>query len=387
MHGDAGMRGDEPRERSHGVRAGGLRAGLVIDADGHVMEPFEIWRELPEPYRSVAPRLVSDDRGDRFAFGDLEVELDVAPGDFATPGGFRAGSTLGRRFDEIHPGAFDPTARLALLDEQGIDVTYLYPTFLLNLDMHADGMRQAMNEVYDDWVSDFCATDPQRLRWVAPISRNDLDHAVREVERAARLGASAIFLSPVPTNAGMLLGDPAEDRLYGAIAETGLGLAVHASDPWNSTLAWRPILPTRWMWDCGSASLEMQFAMIWVFGNGLLDRFPTLRVGFFEGNLGWFPYLIQKMGMSYEHFGALFPAPARSPLETFRERCWISGETEEPLLPMVVDLIGADRCLWASDFPHHEATWDPVEELEEAPLSDLDRRAMAVTAPQTFYGR
>ncbi len=199
------------------------------------------------------------------------------------------------------------------------------------------------------------------------------------------MGASGVFLSPVPAHDGTLLGDATEDRLYGAIAESGLALAVHASDPWNSTLNWQPLLPSRWMWDCGSASLEMQFAMIWVFGNGLLERFPTLRVGFFEGNLGWFPYLIQKMAMSYEHFGALFPAPDRSPLETFIDRCWISGETEEPLLGAVVELIGADRCLWASDFPHHEATWDPVAELEEADLSDADRATMATTAPMSFY--
>ena len=344
---------------------------LVIDADGHVMEPFSVWQEYLDPqFREYAYHLVDVDGVKKLAMGDFVVDMDVAAGDFASPGGLRAGNAKGRGFDEIHPAASEPGPRLALMDEMGIDVSVLYPTFVLTAQNLPDGLREAMVDTYTRWMHDFSATDPRRLKWVGFVPRNSAAEAVAAVERAAELGACGLFVSSAPAADGRLVGDPAEDPFLAAAVAHDLAVGIHVSDTWTSTHDFQRLTPTRWMWDVLSGPSEIMLSMVHVFGSGLLDRHPQLRVGFLEGNVGWFQWLIHKMEESYENFGSVVAMPERTPLEQFRERCWISGETGEAELADVAELIGADRCLFASDFPHYEASWKPVDELTDR--ADLD---------------
>ncbi len=361
---------------------------LVIDGDGHVMEPFTVWQTYLDPgLRDFAYRTVDVDGEERLAMGDFLIDMDVSPGDFATPGGLRAENAEGRGWNDIHAAASEPGPRLALMDEMGIDVSVLYPTFVLTAQNLPDGLREGIVDAYERWMVDFCATDPKRLKWVAFVPRNSVEEAVAAVGRAADRGASGLFVSAAPAPDARLVGDPAEDAIYAAATDHDLAFGIHVSDTSTSTHDFGRLMPTRWMWDVVSGPFEIMLAMVQGFGNGMLDRHPNLRLGFLEGNIGWLPWLIRKMEESYENFGSMFPMPEQTPLEQFRERCWVSGETGEKELADVAALVGADRCLWASDFPHYEASWKPVDELtERMDLTSEQKREMLVDASVSFYG-
>src|SRR6266851_3646658 len=114
----------------------------VIDADGHVAEPSVVWTEYTEP-----------------AFRDRVIQIRPS-------------------------AAFDPQARLALMDEEGIDVAVLYPTlWLLYGDIHDPRVAAAACRAYDDWIADFCRADPRRLFAVAPMPIQSVEEAVREMRR------------------------------------------------------------------------------------------------------------------------------------------------------------------------------------------------------------
>ena len=214
-----------------------------------------------------------------------------------------------------------------------------------------------------------------------------VEEGVAAVERAAELGVCGLFVSSAPAADGRLVGDPAEDPIDAAAVAHDLAVGIHVSDTWTSTHDFERLTPSRWMWDVLSGPSEIMLSMVHVFGNGLLDRHRQLRIGFLEGNVGWFGWLIEKMEESYENFGSVVTMPEQTPLEQFRERCWISGETGEAELAGVAALIGADRCLFASDFPHYEASWKPVEELtDRADLDDDQKRAMLLDSAVSFYG-
>lgn len=364
----------------------------VIDADGHVLEGPAFWLEhLPDLLDrafSLEPGSAFDDGVDRLRLGGHEVTLDLAIGDGCTPGGLAAGNATGRGFEDIHPGAFDAGSRLELMDEMGIDVSVLYPSLLLMSQMFDDDVRAEIVDAYQRWIEDFCSADPGRLRWVTPVPRVDVDEGVDLVRRAAGRGAVGAFVSAAPTPRGeRLLGDPDEDPILDALAAHDLPLAVHVTDGWNSTFAMRRLLPTRLHWDVAAGPIDMMHGMLYVMTSGMLDRFPALRVAFLEGNVGWVPYWLHKIGESYEHLSSRYAAPAQRPLDQFRARCWVSGETDEPSLPDVARELGATRCLWATDFPHFEASWKPVEELTDRhDLDDAAKRAMLCEGPASFYG-
>ncbi len=365
----------------------------VIDADGHVLEGPEFWLEhLPADVAARAFALEPADGSpgsvDRMHLGGLAVDLDIAIGDGCTPGGLGAGNATGRGFEDIHPGAFAPGPRLELMDEMGIDASVLYPSLLLMSQMFDDGVRAEIVDAYQRWIQDFCAADPVRLRWVTPVPRVDVDEAVEVVRRAAERGAAGAFVSAAPTPGNdRLLGSDEEDPILDALVAQELPLAVHVTDGWNSTFAMRRLLPNRLHWDVAAGPIDVMHGMLYVMTSGMLDRFPALRVAFLEGNVGWIPYWLHKIGQSYEHLSSRFPAPAQRPLDQFRARCWVSGETDEPSLPAVARELGPSRCLWATDFPHFEASWKPVEELTDRDdLDETTKRAMLCDGPAAFYG-
>jgi predicted TIM-barrel fold metal-dependent hydrolase len=359
----------------------------VIDADGHVLEGLGWLEQLPADLAARA-FAIEDGEPPILVMGEHRVRMDIAIGDGSRPGGLRAGEARGGGMEDVPAAAFDPEPRLALMTEMGIDVSVLYPTLLLMIQMVGDELRAPMVDAYQRWMHEFCAADPSRLRWVTPLPRNDVDEACRLAERGVERGAVGVMVSAAPTpGAGRLLGDVAEDPIYAAVAAADVPMAVHVSDAWNSTIDLHRLTPTRFMWDVAAGPFDMMLGMLHAFGGGLLDRHPTLRVGFLEGNLGWLRYWLHKMEESYEHLGSVFAAPEQAPLEQFRDRCWISGETGEPELVDVARTIGADHVLFGSDFPHYESTWTPVEELTgRDDLTADEHRAILHDAPVSFYG-
>lgn len=365
----------------------------VIDADGHILEgPGFFFEYLPADVAAEAFELLPgsdfDDGVDRMRLAGHTVAMDIAIGDGCTPNGLLAGSPIGRGYDDIHAGAFEAPARLALMDDMGIDVSVLYPSLLLMAQMFDDSTRATIVDAYQRWMSDFCATDPVRLRWVTPVPRVSVDEAVTHVEAAAERGALGAFFSAAPApGSGRLVGDPAEDPILEALVARDLPLALHVTDGWNSTFDMNRLLPNRLMWDVAAGPIDMMHGLTYVLTSGMLERFPALRVAFLEGNVGWIPYWAHKMHESYEHLGSLYDEPARTPLETLQERCWVSGETDEPGLAEVAALLGPDRCLWATDFPHFEASWKPVDELTgREDLTGADKTAMLCDSSVSFYG-
>jgi predicted TIM-barrel fold metal-dependent hydrolase len=133
---------------------------------------------------------------------------------------------------------------------------------------------------------------------------------------------------------------------------------------------------------------QLQLAVLHVIDGGVLERFGDLRVGFFEGDVGWLPHWLGRLDETYDKMAMVSTPPARSALRQFRDQCAISGEPADLGLALTVGTVGADRVLWASDWPHQDGAWpDPIEILRDrADLTDDDKRAIFVDGPARFYG-
>lgn len=168
----------------------------VVDADGHVLEPVSAWAGLPYEHR---PRIERDAAGfEHVIVGDQEI-LAVSLGLLGTPGSRMRGQAM-KPWEEALPGGFDPVARLADMDVEGIDVAVLYPT----LGLYAWGLDDseqaiAVARAYNDWLAGYCRADPARLFGAAMLPMQDPPAAARELRRAhGELGFHAAFLRPNP---------------------------------------------------------------------------------------------------------------------------------------------------------------------------------------------
>ncbi len=362
----------------------------IIDADGHVMEPFALWQErLPEQYRDMAWRRVTVDGVETVQFYGRATQFEWSLGSLCTPGSLRDAGRLDIDLEtECDAGISDPHRRLSLMDAQGIAVSVLFPTMTLGLDDLPDqGFVNASAHAYNEWIRDFAAADPIRLRWAAVLPLSDLEWATAELEWAIGEGATTVMLSPIPTPAGQSLGSVDIDPLWHRLVEAGLPAVVHASNPASPTLGIIRHLTNRVQWQMG-VPLQLQLAVLHIIDGGTLERFPALRVGFFEGDVGWLAHWLGRLDETYEKMALVGGDRRRSARAQFRDQCVISGEPADAGLGLTVETIGAERVLWASDWPHQDGAWpDPIEILRDRPdLSEEDKRAMFVDGSARFFG-
>jgi predicted TIM-barrel fold metal-dependent hydrolase len=361
----------------------------IIDSDGHVMEPFTLWQErLPTEYRDMAWQRIRIDGLDRVQFFGQPTRFEWSLGSLCTPGSLSAAGRLNIDLDtEVDRGIDDPVRRLALMDEQGIAVSVLFPTLTLGLDDVPDlGFVNASAHAYNTWIRDFTRSDPIRLRWAAVLPLTDLAWARSELEWAISEGAATIMLSPIPTPGGQSLGSEDLDPLWARLTEAGLPAVVHAANPASPTLGIVQHLANRHQWQMG-VPFQLQLAVMHVIDGGTLERFPELRVGFFEGDVGWLAHWLGRLDETYDKMALVAEEHHRSALAQFRDQCVISGEPADAGLSLTVNTVGADRVLWASDWPHQDGAWpDPIEVLRDrTDLSDADKRAAFVDGPARFF--
>ena len=112
-----------------------------------------------------------------------------------------------------------------------------------------------------------------------------------------------------------------------------------------------------------------------LFQGGMFDRFPDQKVVALEAGCGWLQFWLERMDEYFKRYGFETPM-TRPPSEYFHRQCWISMEPSEKIGLTMIDLVGADRFIWASDYPHSDAEMNVVTELKKtlSPLSDSDLR-------------
>jgi predicted TIM-barrel fold metal-dependent hydrolase len=124
---------------------------------------------------------------------------------------------------------------------------------------------------------------------------------------------------------------------------------------------------------------------------GVLERFPRLRVILLEANGGWIVPWLERLDHHYEVFRFDVPWLKMKPSEYFRRQCWISFDPDESTIAFTArsPLVGADRIIWASDYPHPDAKIPGVvDELREATatLSDAERARILGLNAAELYG-
>ncbi len=350
----------------------------AVDADGHILEPPDLWERYLEPkHRDRALRFVLDEQG----LEELEIggrRSRMSRKGFPSTLGAMGDTDLkamqldpARTYlDEAPYGSMDPAERLEVLDAEGIDAAILYTTIGLLWEAELDDaeLSQAYTRAYNRWICEFCADSP-RLVPTAHLSLSDPAAAAEELERAAGEGARGAYVAPF-THDGRPLGHPDNDPVFAAAQDLDLPFAIHPTfEPqWTKGArmgTWEHVKQLRLLASVtASDGVRQQFTTL--FDYGVFDKFPELKVIVLESGGGWIGYWLDRIDAVYGHtfIGQRVPL-ADKPSDYFRERCWISCDPDERTIPALADRFGSDRFMWASDFPHADHTPEYVTDLDE----------------------
>jgi uncharacterized protein len=354
----------------------------VIDSDGHVIEPDTVWRDYAEPaYREQLDRpgggvqMLGMMRAYPESLTALPAVNDSDSSWAADVGGEgwddEARTKMGR------PGGYDPHARLVDMDADGIDVAVLYPTSMLTWVEDAE-LFGAACRAYNNWLRDYCSAAPSRLYGVGMVPLQDLAAAIGEMRRCVdQLDFTAIMLRPAAYRGNEKLNHADYDPFWRAASELGCPIGIHPSPHGDMPNACSLLGLAEGVTDpvAGLAlqqgltnAFDLQMAVgLFVLG-GICERHPELRVAFLEGTGGWIVPMLERFDHQFKIFGS--PHQTSLPSELFARQCVISFDPDEVALAFTAEHLGADKILWASDYPHPDAKIPGVvKELEEAVAS------------------
>ena len=379
-----------------------LREMLTVDADAHVLEPADLWLRYIEPEyrdRSLQIRVDADGleslyvegRPMRLFHGTLGSLGGIEETD---PEGKRALQTPGARTyaDGCPPGGNDPHARLAVMDAEAIDVGLLYPTIGICWEgaVQDPQLATATTRAYNRWIVDFCSTDPRRLVPVAHASLLDPDGAAQEVRRARQAGCAGVYLSPdLQARRGRPFDAPDFDRFFSTVQDLDMPIAFHV------VARERPIF-ARWSVASDGATdgvfafaflaIDVMAAFTSMMTLGLFERYPRLRCAVLEAGSNWITAWLGRLDHKFETGG--LPSPLRMrPSDYFRRQCVISAEPDEELTGPVLEHLGYDFMVWASDYPHVDASLGVVDEMRSrlAGLPESAQRKVLGENALRFY--
>ena len=370
----------------------------VVDSDGHVIEPHHIWHDyLDAEFRHRAPRPVGMTFG--FEFEGFTVNLPSSWSPDATDAEVahrseRVQATYAELFPDAYAQGFSAEAQLADMDREGVDRAVLYPSFglfVLASDDVEPALAAAVCRAYNDWLAEFCGTDPSRLSGAAMVPMQDPRRAAAEVQRAAGMGFPGVYIRPNPVG-GRNLDDPALDPLWDAMSGLGLTLGIHEGGFPNLPQVVRGRLNDPEQAHVCFHPMEQMIAAVSLVYGGVLERFPGLRVGFLEAGCGWVPFWLHRMDEHWENSTGKDFGAARSlsmpPSEYFRRQCFVSTDADERMLAQVIELIGDDRIVFSTDYPHPDSQWPhAVESFLALPgVSDGSKRRILWDNALAMYG-
>jgi predicted TIM-barrel fold metal-dependent hydrolase len=388
-----------------------------VDADGHLLEhPSRILDFAPEEYRDRVWQVRREDDGiEWLTLEDMHMEAAVmalaAAGGFDEPTRVKAHSgNLG--YVDLPDYCWEAEGRLAALDEDGIAQSVLYPTMLMTF-QHLRTLEfvEVQCRAYNDWLSDLCVKGKGRLHGAALLPQLDPVRAAAEIKRVATLpGIVAVMVRPNPAMSWKPLNNEVYDPIWQAASDAGLPIGFHPLSSADLPGAVNGLrldrlgtsdIPVQDQKDYGADNIffaqvlgnpvDMMSAVTFLTAGGVLTRFPDLNVVFLEANGGWIVPYLERLDHHYEIYPWDVPWLTEKPSAIFRRQAYISFDPDESTLPFTArsPLVGADRIVWASDFPHPDAKYPGTTKMLAEAIAELPHEDQALIAGQNaarLYG-
>jgi predicted TIM-barrel fold metal-dependent hydrolase len=363
----------------------------IISVDDHVVEPPHVWdRWLPAAYRDRGPRVerrgigtmrhigggqyeqtfdADGPKADCWLFEDL---VYIHKRHVAAVGFDRDDMSMSPiTYDEMRPGCYEPKARVEDNDMNWVDASLCFPTFprfcgqtFTEAKDHDLGL--ACIRAYNDWmVEEWCGDSGGQLIPLTIIPLWDAELAAAEVRRNSDRGVRAVCFSEIPPHLGLPSIHSGEwDPFLATCEDTGTVICMHigSSSRMPATSGDAP--------PAVAATLSFNNAMAsmsdWLF-SGKLVQFPTLKLAYSEGQIGWIPYVLERADTVWEEHRAwggvrdIVPEPP----STYYYRQIYGCFFRDNFGVKNIDVCGVDNITFETDYPHTDSTWPETRQVAE----------------------
>jgi predicted TIM-barrel fold metal-dependent hydrolase len=355
----------------------------VVDADTHLTERHDLWtKRAPAAFKERVPHVTRVD-----GLATWVVEDDVVLGRAGAGGVVDMHGVKGRSFEglyeweieQAHAAAYDPVARMELLDETGIWAQVIFPGVVglggqaLAEIVRDIRLRMLCVEIFNDASAELQAESGDRLLPMAILPAWDVNACVVETKRAAVLGLRGVNLTSDPQDLGAPdLASRAWDPLWDACSTLSMPVHFHIGAS-LTTMSYFGTYP----WESHDDDTKLAIGGTLLFiGNarvvvniicsGMLDRFPELKIVSVESGTGWIPFILE--ALDYEMDENAPEAKAKLsllPSDYFKRQIYATTWFEQRNLASLIEAVGEDNIMFETDFPHPTCLYpDPLRTAE-----------------------
>jgi predicted TIM-barrel fold metal-dependent hydrolase len=311
----------------------------------------------------------------------------------------------------MSPYSWNSDARIAHMDGDGIAAEVLfpntvppfYPSSMITApaptvpdDVYRH--RWAGVKAHNRWLVDFCAEAPGRRRGLAQVFLADLDDAIAEVEWAKEHGLAGVLIPSDHHLSLVPLYEPRLDRFWAACSDLGMPVHRHTvSVSPSESEETGPAAPAIGVHECQTF---LRRGLAHLILGGVFERFPNLKFVMTETNCAWAAgdlfaldtecKMAQKPGNGvYPYFNKIVQKMSLTPSEYFARNCWFGASQMNNADVRMRHVIGVDKMMWGSDYPHHEGSWPHSRlamRLNFADLPEEEVRVMTSISAAEMYG-
>ena len=371
----------------------------VISGDSHmdiIWLPEDLFvSEAPAKLKDKMPKVVEGQEGRRWVADGATLGLVASSaltgtfGETYTPG---LSHSLDRMeemgfFSDAQQGRFHPTSselRIGDQDLDGIHAEAIYGILgVASGFSYAEGgisdpeILAAVYDIYNEWIANFCKSNPERFAGLACISCYDPGVAAQQLRQAAKLGLRGAELNF--SNAVKPIHHKDWDVLWASAAECHMPISFHAvgvdfRQPEDADADNQDYQLISLGIACTLFQLSGMEVLSSILLSGACDRYPEFKFVLGECGVGWIPYVLNKIDQHYQD--RLFNLNlSMNPSELWHRQGYTTFQ-DEPLTPEIIQAVGEDNILWGSDYPHPDSTWPDSQKVIQRNLGHLPEKKL-----------
>jgi uncharacterized protein len=351
----------------------------VVDADTHVDESEATWERLeggPHARYIPATITVAPHEAERMGLRDVNSRSWLVEGRLQN----RAIRDEVNHPPRVRRELEDVAARLAHMDQMGVDVQVIFPTFFIRYGTSDAEAEWTLTTTYNRWLAEKCAETNGRLRWAAVLPWLQPEKAAEELRWAKAHGACGIY------KRGFDLEKPVSDPRFFPVYEEAsaleVPLCIHTGHPGKDP--------------GGDRGVPIIGAFSSLLSAGIPAKFPKLRFGFIEAGASWVPYVLSqraaetRQALRGEH--TRLASLREMYAELFRGNRFFV--TIDPIddIEYLLQFGTEDSLMIGTDYSHTDisANLSALDEVrswaEQGKISQAVARKILETNPQRFYG-
>jgi predicted TIM-barrel fold metal-dependent hydrolase len=352
-----------------------MAPAVILSSDSHVFEPPDLWsKRIDAAFRDRAPRMQRIDGADQIVIEADQILSGI--GLISNAGArFEAPETISGqgRFEDVPQGGYDPAQHLRDMELDGVSGEVLYPSQGLFYFRVADGaLMSAIFRAYNDWLAEFCRTDPSRLKGIAMINLDDVGEGIRELERGARLGLAGAMITEYPLE-HRRYDQPEYEPFWAAAESLGMPLSLHTATKRQGKIRGAGEKTLRDASSRATKAFYPALSLCDLIFSGVFERYPRLTLAIVEFELSWAPNILTSMDYTYRerHGEAIYRFKDDMRPSDFFHRNVVLSFQEDAIGIRLRDAIGVDNIMWGSDYPHSESTFPRSREILQEILAGV----------------